>query len=179
MQTPDLLNRPVGDAGVRDAHAADSTSLGAIHHRSWLDAYREVFPPQVLAELDPADLGRQWHQAVVAPPGPGHQVLVAHHGPLVVGFAAFDPGGELLALHIDPQHQRRGHGSRLLAAVVARLQQSGLRVVHTWVVSDDAPRLAFLRSAGLGDDGTRRTFELPGGASLTESHLAADITQEG
>ena len=69
--------------------------------------------------------------AITSPPTPGHGVLVALEQNTVVGFAAFgppeltaaeqpDPAGptsEISTLLVEPRWGRRGHGSRLLAAV--------------------------------------------------------------
>jgi len=70
---------------------------------------------------------------------------------------------ELVALEIDPLHQRRGHGSRLLAAVVDTHRGDGTDRLHVWVHVDDAPRAAFLRGAGFAEDGARRRRALVGG----------------
>ncbi len=77
------------------------------------------------------------------PPGPGFAVLVACAGADVVGFAAVAPG-QVLALEVEPRHQRGGHGSRLLAAAVDRLRRDGADEVVTWVLDGDAAREAFL-----------------------------------
>jgi GNAT superfamily N-acetyltransferase len=109
---------------------------------------------------------------------------VACSGAVVVGFAAVAPStdpdlspdvGELAALIVDPAHQRRGHGSRLLAAAVARLRDLGSGGVVAWVPELDTPRQAFLASAGIAADGARRAFALDDGGRLTEIRLRAAL----
>lgn len=176
METSDLLSGPAGDAGVRRAVVADAGGLGAIHERSWRAAYADLLPEPVLAAMPANQLAQAWREAITSPPSAGHEVWVAHHGPTVVGFLAAAPDGEVVALHVDPSHQRRGHASRLLAAAVEHLTTTGVPVVHTWCVMDDLPRRNFFTSAGLGADGTWRRFEVPGAHQpLQEAHLVAAL----
>ncbi|PID53875.1 MAG: GNAT family N-acetyltransferase [Micrococcales bacterium] len=166
-----------GDAFVRTAGQADVDIIGAIHHRSWTRAYRDVLGA-TLAELTPAGLARTWSAAVTDPPTPGHVVLVACAASMVVGFAAVDPAGEVVALHVDPTQQRRGHGSRLLNAAAARLREAGAPVLGVWCPLADEPRRSFLASAGLAPDGAQRQFEVPGAEPLHEVRLVAALAED-
>ena len=175
VETPDVLGPATADASVRPATAGDLAAIGAVHSRAWRSAYRPLLPAEVLDALDAGQLADAWRAAVTAPPSPRHRVLVACAGPTVVGFAASDPDGEVLALLVDPAHQRRGHGSRLLNAVAGLLREDGAPRLGTWTPQEDRPRIDFLVSAGLGPDGRRRTLRLPGGGTLTETHLVAEL----
>jgi len=176
VETPDVLGAgTAADASVRPATAGDVPAIGAVQARAWKAAYADLLPPQVLQALDPRELAEAWRAAVTAPPSPRHRVMVAAAGPTVVGFAAVEPDGEVVALLVDPLHQRRGHGSRLLNAVVDLLREDGADRVAAWAPEQDRARIDFLTSAGLGPDGGRRTLELPGGGTLTETHLVAGL----
>lgn len=159
------------DNSVRTAGPADVAALGAVHARSWTGPYAAVLPPSVVAAISPELLAEAWREAVTAPPSADHRVLVAVGDGIVAGFAAAAPSGdpagdpddggrpgalELVALEVDPLHTRRGHGSRLLAAVVDTARARGWTTLQTWVHTDDAARLEFLRGAGLQEDGARR-----------------------
>ena len=99
-------------------HLADGLPVGAAARRCSTTGTR-TRPPLAGAS------------AVTAPPTPGHGVLVALEGRTPVGFAAFGPAeltagehphpagptAELSTLLVEPRWGRRGHGSRLLAAV--------------------------------------------------------------
>lgn len=174
METVDVLAAGAVDASVRTAVPADVGAIGAVHARSWRRAYADLLPVEVLAALDPSALARAWAAAVASPPSPGHRVVVACAGSTVVGFAAVDAAGELVALLVDPAHQRRGHGSRLLSAAVDHLRAVGASPVVAWCPLDDLPRRAFLTSAGLAPDGAWRELEVPGAAGgLREVRLVA------
>lgn len=175
METPDVLGPATADASVRPARAGDVPAIGAVQARAWRAAYADLLPPEVLAGLAPDALAEGWRSAVEAPPSEQHRVLVACAGPTVVAFAAAQPDGELVALLVDPMQQRRGHGSRLLNAVVDLLREDGVATITAWSPAGDRARLAFLTSAGLAVDGARRTLELPGSQPLEEVRLAAAL----
>lgn len=177
METPALMTSDSADASVRPANTADVAAIGAVHSRSWRSAYPDLLPPEILDALEPSTLAESWHPAVTDPPTPRHGVLVACTGPTVVGFTAIDPGGEIVALHVDPLHQRRGHGSRLLSAAVAHLQDVGAQTVHVWCPLEDPARRDFFASAGLAPDSAWRDL-LPAASSTTavrEVRLVASI----
>lgn len=164
------------DNSVRTAGPADVLAVGAVHARSWTGPYAQVLPPSVVSALTADALADAWRDSISSPPTPDHRVLVAVGDGIVAGFAAAAPTDthgvlELVSLEVDPLHTRRGHGSRLLAAVVDTAQARGWTQLQVWVHQDDAVRLAFLRGAGLGEDGARRRRGLgsPGPADELDS----------
>lgn len=173
MQTPDVLGPPAADVSVRAAAAGDVLAIGAVHSRAWRTAYVGVLTDEVLANLDAVGLASAWRPAVTAPPSPAHRVLVACSGPMVVGFAAVDAEGEIVALIVDPAHQRRGHGSRLLNAVADVVRERGGAQLTAWCPEADEPRAGFLASAGFAPDGARRRLEMRGGGAVDEIRLVA------
>lgn len=185
VETPDVLSPGAADASVRPARDADVAAVGAVHSRSWRAAYAATLPADVLAALDPEALGAAWHTAVADPPSPAHRVLVACSGPTVVGFVATAPlpddgsRADVVALHVDPAHQRRGHGSRLLAAAVDLARGDGATGLTAWCPASDAARRAFLVSAGMGPDGAWRDLALPGAGdqAVREVRLVASLAE--
>ncbi len=180
METPDLLGPAGADASVRPATAGDVAAVGAVHSRSWRSGYADHLPDDVLAALDPEALAGAWAGAVTAPPSPRHHVLVACAGSTVVGFLACDDAGELVGLHVDPAHQRRGHGSRLLSAAADLARTDGIASLSAWCPMLDTARREFLVSAGFGTDGAWRDLEVPGAAiGLREARLVAALDAGG
>ncbi len=143
------------DVSVRPAVPGDEAAVTRVQTAAWRVA--PALGDAVVDLVDDAAVQARWAEAVTSPPGPGFAVLVALDGPTVVGFAAVSPG-QLLSLEVDPDHRRRGHGSRLLAAAVDRLRTDGATDVVTWVLDGDAGREQFLSGAGLGPDGPQRTL---------------------
>lgn len=183
------MSQPTPDAGVRRARPEDADAVGAVHAASWGADYAELLPRRA-GTVDPAALAASWSQAIQAPPTPRHRVMVATAGPDVVGFVAFGPSAdgdadpaadaEVVALLVHPDAQRAGHGSRLLNAAVDTLRENGFRRIRMWVPEVDEPRLAFVRGAGLADDGAGRVLDAAGDGTTTvrEVRLSAAIPAE-
>ena len=164
------------DVSVRPAVAADAVEVARVQGDTWRAAFRGVLPDEVLDRWDAAAAEAAWAAAVTAPPTPAHGVLVALDGGRVVGFAAYgppevgpderpDPAGpttELSVLLVEPRWGRRGHGSRLLAAVADLALGSGAARLQAWVAEDDEVTAGFLESAGWARDGWARTLDAAG-----------------
>ena len=152
-------------SGVRLARTSDVDRVAGVNVRSWRQRFAGLLPPDVLDALDPRDLALVWAGAILNPPTPAARLLVAVADDEVLGYAAVGPSpdpdadpdtGELSALEVDPDAQRRGHGSRLLAAAVDLAREAGWTTLHAWCALDDEPRRAFLQSTGWGPDSAFR-----------------------
>jgi len=169
------------DASVRPARPADSAEIARIQAVTWRTAYRSVLPLELLDEWDEAAATAAWHAAVTTPPTPGHGVLVALDRNEVVGFAAYGPAEsspeeqpspdgpvtEVGPLLVEPRWGRRGHGSRLLAAVSDLAGATGAGRLVAWLPESDRVSARFLESAGWDRDGWARTLDT-GGEPLRE-----------
>jgi GNAT superfamily N-acetyltransferase len=134
----------------------------------------------------------QWAAAISDPPSRDHRVLVAQENQWRVGFAAFgpaedEPGAgekaiEITTLLVEPRWGRRGHGSRLLAAVADLARSAGFVTARAWVLAADSASLAFYRGAGWEPDGTGRAMDMDG-TTVHEirlhASLLADPEEEG
>lgn len=179
----------MADVSVRPASADDVAELARIQLDTWRLAYQTVLPAEILQALSASDIAASWHAAVTAPPSLSHHVLVAMEGESRVGFTAFgpdvdrqpaDPDPDTTAaismLLVEPRWGRRGHGSRLLAAVADTARAAGASRLVAWVPVADAASLQFYRSAGWEADGLRRDLDTGAGA-VTELRLHASLTE--
>jgi GNAT superfamily N-acetyltransferase len=161
------------DASVRPAVPDDAAEIARIQVVTWRTAYRSVLPPATLDDWDGDAATASWRAAIASPPTPGHGVLVALERNTAVGFAAFgpaeltsgeepDPAGpsaEVGTLLVEPRWGRRGHGSRLLAAVSDLARADGVARLQAWLLEADQASAQFYESAGWGPDGWARTLE--------------------
>ena len=161
------------DASVRPARPQDAPDIARIQLVTWRTAYRTVLPAAVLDDWDDAAVTSAWRTAAASPPTPGHGLLVAREGETPVGFVAFGPAEltadeqshpagpttELSTLLVEPRWGRRGHGSRLLAAVVDLARPTGTARLQTWLLEPDTVSAGFLESAGWAPDGWARTLD--------------------
>ncbi|MBV9820597.1 MAG: GNAT family N-acetyltransferase [Actinobacteria bacterium] len=178
----------MADVSVRPATENDVTELARIQLDTWRLAYQTVLPPEILQSLTVREIAASWHAAITTPPTPRHRVLVATEGEYRVGFAAFgpdadrqpdDPSPETSAavsmLLVEPRWGRRGHGSRLLAAVADLATSAGINRLVAWVPAGDSVSLRFYRSAGWEPDGLRRDLDT-GAGTVTELRLHTSLT---
>jgi GNAT superfamily N-acetyltransferase len=184
------------DVSVRPASPGDAVDIARVQAVAWRTAYRAVLPAELLDTWDEAAAAEAWRTAVVAPPTPGHVVLVALESDTVVGFTAFGPAelaegetsdparpvADVSTLLVEPRWGRRGHGSRLLAAVADLARSQGIVRLRIWLLEADAVSAGFFESAGWQPDGWARTLDT-GGTPLREirrhTHLDSDDEDEG
>jgi GNAT superfamily N-acetyltransferase len=166
---------------VRPARPEDAAEVARTQAVTWRTAYRSVLPAAVLDDWDEAAAAETWRAAVTSPPTPGHGVVVAVERDVIVGFAAFgpaelaadeppDPVGpttEIATLLVEPRWGRRGHGSRLLAAVVDLARATGAVRLQIWLPEEDEVSARFFESAGWARTGWVRTLDT-GGPPLHE-----------
>lgn len=165
---------------VRPARPEDAAEIARIQLSTWRTAYRRMFPPHVLANLDEAYLTRGWAAAITEPPTARHRVLVAvEQGDSLlttVGFAAAGPADEqalapdepplgddvaaVTDLLVEPRWGRRGHGSRLLAATVDLWREDSFKGAVAWAYDADTAMKKFLASTGWEPDGAGRALDV-------------------
>jgi GNAT superfamily N-acetyltransferase len=169
------------EVSVRPARPEDAAAVAHVQLVTWRTAYRDVLPLAVLDEWDEGAATVSWRTAVTRPPTPGHGVLVAVDRDEIVGFAAYgppelargeapDPDGpttEIATLLVEPRWGRRGHGSRLLAAVADLARATGAARLQVWLPEADRVSAGFFESAGWAQQGWARTLDT-GGRPLRE-----------
>ena len=188
---------------VRPAAQADLPAMGRVHAASMLASlaagHDGPLPEGVRAMVSAPVIAAGWEPAVTAPPSRAHHALVATDDGAVVGLLGLAPaevvaadgpaaGGEdtrprsaeravevaeVTALGVAPDHQRRGHGSRLLAAAVDLARDDGAAMLTVWAVRGDESLARLLAGAGLEPTGSHRA--LPVGDGITEDCWAAAL----
>lgn len=138
---------------VRPAEIEDAAAIARVHVDTWRTAYRGLLPDDYLASLDEAGYAERWRRTLAAG---SSQVYVAEDDRQIVGFAsggmerAGEDGftGELYAIYVLDSAQGRGHGRRLVQAVVQGLRQMGLGDMIVWVLRDNHPARHFYERLG-------------------------------
>ena len=170
LPRPGLPGR--AEVSVRPARAGDAEAVARVQLVTWRTAYRALLPEALLDDWDTPAAVDAWRAAVVSPPTPAHGVLVALDGVEVTGFAAYGPPEgdavpdgpttEVTALLVEPRWGRRGHGSRLLAAVADLSAAAGVTRLQMWLPEEEAVTAGFLTGAGWAADGWARTLDAGG-----------------
>jgi len=167
-----LTSSPTADVSVRVAWADDAEAIGLVQVKAWRTAYAQLLPTDVLEALDPHQIAAAWQASLTRPKDARNRVLVALERNTVRGFAVTSPSddpdadpiadGEMAELTIDPDHTRRGHGSRLLQACADTLRADRFQRAVAWLNSTDDARRRFLATAGWAPDGAHRELDLRG-----------------
>jgi GNAT superfamily N-acetyltransferase len=166
---------------VRPALVEDAADIARIQVATWRYAYRRMLPRDVLDALDEEWMTGRWRDAIGEPPTPRHRVLVAVEQAAtdyLVGFAAAGPADEearapgeqagaldagvaaVTDLLVEPRWGRRGHGSRLLAALVDLWRSDGFDTAVAWAYQDDPASQKFFAAAGWAPDGAARALDV-------------------
>ncbi len=133
--------------GVRAGSAGDIGAVVAMHARCSAETVRRCH------DVPTPQLSGRSARALLEPPGGASVLLEA--GSDVVGVGAFTPdpgeGGRTaeLVVVVEDGWQRRGHGTRLLRAVVDAAARHGVETLVCRVPPDDGRVPATLRRSGL------------------------------
>jgi GNAT superfamily N-acetyltransferase len=127
---------------VRPAGSEDAAAIARVHVDTWRTAYRGLLPDDFLAALDEAGYAERWKRTLTHGAG---RAYVAEDGRRIVGFASGGPEragedgftGELYAIYVLQEAQGRGHGRRLVQAVVQGLREMNLPDMIVWVLRDN------------------------------------------
>ena len=142
-----------------------------VHWLAWKEAYHglvdQAFLDARTYEFSEDRALRAFHAGI--------PTLLAKDGDEVVGFADYGPyrgnalanTGEVYALYLLSSHYRRGIGTALMEAALARMPQYSRHAV--WVLEGNERAIAFYRSCGFAFDGARQTLTL--GTEVTDLRM--------
>lgn len=154
---------------IREATCADAPGVARVHAASWRTTYPGIFPAELLERLTPEAREPMWRRILCDEPRPGFVYVALGDDGRVVGFAhggAESTGephltGELYAIYLLAEHQRRGLGRALFSLVRGRLRALGHQGMLIWVATANDPARRFYEAMG-GVAVRERTVELFG-----------------
>jgi GNAT superfamily N-acetyltransferase len=138
---------------TRAATIDDAAAIAGVHVASWRSTYRTLLPSDFLDSLSEDGYADRWRRFIGEA---ANLVYVIEDAGRLVGFAsggrerAGEVGykGELYAIYVLDDFQRRGYGHQLVRAVVAGLKKMGLDDMIIWVLRDNAPARQFYERLG-------------------------------
>lgn len=155
-----------GEYTLRRAAAADAPAVAALHADSWRRHYHGAYSDSYLDGDVAADRLAVWSQRL-GTPDPSRVTVVAGAADGLAGFAHVvlgdDPrwGALVDNLHVAAAHQRRGLGSRLMAAAARAV---GAGPMYLWVLEQNTAGRAFYAAIG-GRLGAGIAVPPPGGVA--------------
>jgi ribosomal protein S18 acetylase RimI-like enzyme len=147
---------------VRPAALTDAPGIARVHIDTWRTAYHGLIPEDLLAGLSYERRLERW-TAILSQPADGRSSnFVAEADGRIVGFASGGPErdgdpvytGELYAIYVLKEYERRGLGRSLTRAVAGSLAAAGFGAMLVWVLA--------------ANDVARRFYEALGGTLLRE-----------
>ena len=146
-----------GRLTYREAEPADAGEIADVFARSCAHAYRELFPPELLAQYTPERQRERWIRHLRSLDS-GSTFLAAFEDGRSVGFIEFGPAapapdvpvqaGEVHYLFVHPRNFGQGVGRELLGAAESRLTSAGYTVAVLWVFRDNSSARGFYSRAG-------------------------------
>jgi len=140
---------------VRWATSEDSAGIAHVQITSYRTAYAPFFPQAYLDHFTIQEQTSDWHTLLDADEPDPVLVAVTTEG-TVVGYALGDPAPEglaaqeceLVALHVLPEWQRQGIGSRMFSAMVAEFRRRGKTGLWLWTLAGNPVRRFYERLGG-------------------------------
>ena len=148
-------------AQIRVATLEDVPGLARMHVASWHETYSGILPDTMLSSLTVDGRAAAWAQIMRQPSTPGSTVIyLAEHEGIIIGFGSCgaqrtaslkDKGydGEVSAIYVLRDFQKRKIGARLLAVMSLDLSRRAFSAAALWVLRDNlGARRFYERYAG-------------------------------
>ena len=128
-----------------------------VHWKSWQESYRGIVDDGYLDRMTLAQTEEKafrWRD----------NIFVAKDGEHVVGFVGYGPSrgdegaGEVFALYVLEEYQRRGIGYALMRRALDELSDS--RRVYLWAFAENKKAISFYERVGFRPDGTEKEIVL-------------------
>ncbi len=141
--------------GIRRATIEDASAIARIHADSWRSTYRGIVSDHYLDSIDVQEWAERWRRSLTNP-GDGVISHVAEVEREVIGWAIGGPNrdagstyaGELYAIYLLLDYQRRGLGRRLTMATAENLRDAGIGSMLVWVLAENWSARRFYEALG-------------------------------
>ncbi|MEW6173859.1 MAG: GNAT family N-acetyltransferase [Bacillota bacterium] len=139
---------------IRRATVADAPAIARVNVDTWQTAYRGIIPDEHLDKLSCCEREKSIRELFL----PGNRVFIyaaLNEEGEIVGFAAAGPErtgdpvyrGEIYAIYVLKEYQRRGIGRLLVQSVVEEFERSDVLSMLVWVLAAN-PYRRFYESLG-------------------------------
>jgi GNAT superfamily N-acetyltransferase len=146
---------------IREATAKDAHAIAEVHIASWKTTYRDIFPPEMLAELSVESRAALWEESLSKPSGIDFLFVAENASGEVVGFAGGGRAhdvvkgyeGELRVMYVLEPYHGFGVGRRLFDQIIARLVEAEIDSMLAWALTENPHRKFYEKLGGevIGD----------------------------
>jgi GNAT superfamily N-acetyltransferase len=139
---------------IRAALPSDAEGIARVHVDTWRTTYAGLIPDDFLDQLSIERRKQMWEDAL-RDSREGRYLFVANEEKEVLGFVSAGParegplgsGGEIYAIYLLEDHQRKGLGRQLFELAKAALKEAGNRSMFLWVLAEN-PACGFYGKMG-------------------------------
>ena len=133
----------------------DAAAIARVQVAGWRDTYRGIVPQEFLDSISVGDwTERRFRELVSSMAGACSHVAEVENE--IVGWAYSGPNrdqdstytGELYAIYLLPECQRRGIGLALTVSAAKSLIESGMSSMLLWVLAENWPARRFYEALG-------------------------------
>ena len=138
-----LLGFGKNRVSLRHASATDVAAIGHIQVTTWRDAYRDLIPDDILANITSEKI-EVFVTEILSGLHEGTFVLVCEMGMCPIGFCIGGPErserkeqgsfGEIYSMYVLPAYQRLGLGKALIRQAAGVLRSNGMAGLSLWVL---------------------------------------------
>jgi len=145
-------------AKIRLASLDDALALASMHVASWRETYAGLLPDKLLSSLSVEGRAAAWAK-IMEEPASSIVIYLAEHEGSIAGFGSccaqrteslknrgYD--GEVSAIYVLREFQKRKIGTRLLRAMSSNLHQRGFGAAALWVLRENLRARRFYEHTG-------------------------------
>jgi GNAT superfamily N-acetyltransferase len=142
---------------IRPAGPADAEEIAEVQRVSWRAAYDTLLGRDTLVKTEAAWNAAHWRRGLERVDERVFCLVLESRATGIVGFGVAGPrrnsrdtllaayAGEIHLLYLLPDHQRQGHGARLMAAMARVLKARGMNGAVVWALAGNEGAVAFYR----------------------------------
>ncbi|MCY8589968.1 GNAT family N-acetyltransferase [Bacillus haynesii] len=151
---------------IRKAKSSDANSIANAHVESWKTTYQGVLPDDTLSKLSVENQAELWRTSLSDPQNQDIVYVAQETDGKIIGFASGGPNrdhlskykGEVSAIYLLLQYQKKGIGSRLMKAIVEELVKKNIKSLMVWVLAGN-PSINFYEKLG-GRQSTTKQIQI-------------------
>lgn len=144
---------------IRNAINTDASEIATVHLKSWKTTYKNIIPDNYLSTLSYEDQIIKWRERLNSNNNKEFTFVAQNEKGRIIGFSLGsleqqEPigmrfrehlyKGELKAIYILKEYQRKGIGSRLVFRIMNHLIEHNIQSMITWILKDN-PSSKFYR----------------------------------
>ncbi len=158
----------VGETLIRPGVTSDAAELASAHLNSWRESYHGLVPDSYLDRLPLSFRGRMKFWEYLFEEAKDAVTFVAESADNgIIGFSSvgeardpdYETWGELAAIYVLKQFQKKGIGHDLLETAFENLNSRGFKKYYCWVIENN-PTISFFEKSGAQKGLGRKPIQL-------------------